>query len=229
VVDEHVKLGSEVRGLLESYRADPQFSAVLTEAFLRRMETFAATLSLWGARMNLTSRPGDPNETVFHLVDSLMAAVLVPDAFVAGNRILDLGSGAGFPGLILSSACDAYFTLAEARQKRASFLRVAAAEMALDNIDFLTTRLSATAITPKFDAVLSRASGPASEFHAIASRALVPAGLAILYSTPSQRLDSAAAKAAGLGAYHRYKYTVRRGPARVEHALATWRLLKKPN
>jgi 16S rRNA (guanine527-N7)-methyltransferase len=229
VVDEHARIGSEVRSMLESHRSASDIAAALSEPFVRRMETFASILALWGGRMNLTSRPSDPTETVFHIVDSLMAVALLPDAFVAGKRVLDLGSGAGFPGLVLASACDAHFTLAEARQKRASFLRVAAAEMALGNVDILTARVSLAVVAAKFDVVVSRAFGPASEFHEIASNALMPGGLAILYSTPSQRLDAAGAKAAGLGLYQRYKYGVPRGSARVEHALATWRLLKKLN
>jgi 16S rRNA G527 N7-methylase RsmG len=241
----------QVRRALESYRSDPALAQVLTEPFIRRMEIFAAALAVWGAKTNLTARPQDPAEIAFHMVDSLTPLALgyglrlspLPDpgkgegegsetfhalsiAFAAGNRILDFGSGAGFPGLVLASACAALFTLVEARRKRASFLTVVSAEMGLDNVEILATRLAAT-IAPSFNAVVSRASGPASEFYDIAAHALLPRGLAILYSSPSQRLDLAAAKMAGLSTYHRYRYSLRRGGAIADRALSIWNKPKK--
>jgi 16S rRNA G527 N7-methylase RsmG len=216
------------------------------------MEMFAATLALWGAKVNLTSRPQDPAETAFHIVDSLMPLALpfrpsslphpvagkdagegfeplqaLSNAFTAAKRILDFGSGAGFPGLVLASACAARLTLVEARRRRASFLRVVAAEMALDNVEVLGARLGADSIAPGFDAVISRASGPPSQFYEIAAGALLPRGLAILYSNPSQRLDLAAAKRAGLSGYRRYRYSVRRGGALADRFLAVWQRAEK--
>ena len=54
--------------------------------------------------------------------------------FAQGRRALDLGSGAGFPGLVLAAASSADFTLVESRRKRASFLQVAVGEMDLKNV-----------------------------------------------------------------------------------------------
>jgi 16S rRNA G527 N7-methylase RsmG len=68
------------------------------------------------------------------------------DAFVSGSRVLDLGSGAGFPALILAAACDADFLLMEARRKRASFLRVTAAEMGLSNVQVDSARADPAAL-----------------------------------------------------------------------------------
>ncbi len=159
--------------------------------------------------------------------DTLQA---LSNVFTVGNRILDFGAGAGFPGLILASACPAHFTLVEARHNRASFLKVAAAELAVDNVEIIVTRLTAEIPTSKFDAALSRASGPVAGFYAIAARTLVPGGLAILYANPSQRLDLNAASKAGLSDYRRYKYSLRRQNTDVNRVLAIWRSSKKaPN
>jgi 16S rRNA (guanine527-N7)-methyltransferase len=237
-VAEHNKVGAQVGAALQSYRSDPLLAPFLTEPFVQRMELFSATLALWGAVINLTSRPQDPAETAFHIVDSMMLLALRPPAFPSaevalwqtfspGKHILDFGSGAGFPGLILASACATHFTLAEARHRRASFLEVAAAEMGLDNVEILTRRLTITDLAPRFDAILSRASGPAPEFYEIAAGALRPGGLAILYATPSQRLDLAAAKKGGLSGCRRYRYSLRRGDAKVDRVLATWSMTGK--
>ncbi|HKD69936.1 MAG TPA: RsmG family class I SAM-dependent methyltransferase [Candidatus Binataceae bacterium] len=218
-------MDARFRAALEAYHSDPALAALLGERFMRRMETFVSALGVWGEKVNLTARPNDPSETAFHIVDSLMPLIPLSTVFATGKRILDLGSGAGFPGIVLASACSARFTLAEARRKRVSFLKVVAAEMALENVEILATRLSAASVTPSFDAVISRASGPPAEFYAVAASALVPSGLAILYSSPSQRLDLTAATSAGLSDYHRYRYSLHRGAAdseRIEHILAVW-------
>src|ERR1700680_5016493 len=71
--------------------------------FFDRIETFAATLALWGSKLNLTSAPDDPGEIAFHIVDSLAPIVQIPlaqsgevaalaGAFAAEMRVLDLGS-----------------------------------------------------------------------------------------------------------------------------------------
>jgi 16S rRNA (guanine527-N7)-methyltransferase len=217
----------QIRDALESYRSDPAIAALLTEPFIRRMEVFSQELALWGNKTNLTARPQDVGETVFHVLDSLAPLVLLSDAFGLGKRILDFGSGAGFPGLVLASACPARFTLAEARQKRISFLKVTVAEMDLDNVEILAARLDTSALAPVFDLALSCASGPAAEFYEIAVAALHPDGLAALFSTPSQRLDLKAARLAGLGNYRRYGYTVKRDGGTVERILSVWSAAKK--
>jgi 16S rRNA (guanine527-N7)-methyltransferase len=220
-------IADEIRAALDAYGDDPVLARILTASFLERMERFGTVLALWGTRINLTAKPEDPAEVAFHIADSLMPLKFVPDTLAEGMRVLDFGSGAGFPGLVLASACDAQFTLAEARQKRASFLKVAAAEIGLDNTQILSARLEEKAVVPDFHAVLSRASGAPADFHAIAAGALLPEGLAILYSTPSQRLDLASARRHGLIGYRRYPYSLRRGAGRVERALAVWRKAEK--
>jgi 16S rRNA (guanine(527)-N(7))-methyltransferase RsmG len=241
------QIGEQTRMALKSYRSDPALSTVLTDTFLDRMATFGTTLALWGTRTNLTAQPEDPADIGFHIVDSLMPLILARSSssvieraderseslqalsatFLRGRRVLDFGSGAGFPGLILACASEAHFTLAESRKKRASFLKVATAEMGLANVEVIATRLSATSVSPAFDAVVSRASGPPASFYQTAAHALIPGGLAILYSSPSQRLLLNTAKDCGLGGYQRFSYTVRRGRATVERSLAIWRKSEK--
>ena len=207
---------------------------LLTESFVQRMAIFGALLAVWGAKTNLTAHPDDAVETAFHIIDSMMPLALAKNpnwgelasAFAPGTRILDFGSGAGFPGLILASACDAYFVLAEARQKRASFLKIAAAELDLRNVEVRAGRWSHAA-DGAFNAVLSRASGPPTAFFELAAHALTHDGVALLYSTTSQRLELTAAREAGLGSYRRWEHTVRRGSIAAERVLAIWRRSEK--
>jgi len=223
-----------MRNALDAYRSDAALEPLLTDNFVQRMAIFGATLAVWGAKTNLTAHPDDAVETAFHIIDSLMPLVLannsnwgdLASAFAPESRILDFGSGAGFPGLILASACDAHFVLAEARQKRASFLKIAAAGMGLRNVEIRAGRWS-HALDGTFNAVLSRASGPSTTFYELAAHALTHEGVAVLYSTTSQRLELTAAREAGLGSYRRWEYTVRRGGIVAERVLAIWRRSEK--
>lgn len=83
---------------------------------------FAALLLAWNRRINLISR-GDVSRLVSrHVEDSLELAPLIPEGVSQG---VDLGSGAGFPGLILAKHTGIHFDLIEADHRKAAFLREA--------------------------------------------------------------------------------------------------------
>lgn len=189
--------------------------------FLGRIEPFANALHLWGARTNLTAHPGDPVEIAFHIVDSLapLTLNLCPTSLRERARVLDLGSGAGFPGLVLAAAFAGDFTLAEARRKRATFLSMAAAAMGLTNVKVRGGRLSAETVDSGFDVVTARAFGEAGL--EIIARALGVQGHAILWLGPEQTISVERVRNAGLGNLVRHDYVLRRGTEAVRRALLT--------
>ena len=197
--------------------------------FYDRIERFAAVLALWGGTTNLTAAPDDPDEMAFHIVDSLAPMVVAggPEsaslrgAFAGGQKIIDLGSGAGFPGLILAAANEAHFTLLEARRKRASFLTVAAAAMGLSNVE-VASRYPEE-LTAGFAVATGRAFAQPPVFYRAAGRALRADGLAILYANPDQALEPEAAALCGLGELQRPPYAIPRGKREVRRVLAVWR------
>jgi 16S rRNA (guanine527-N7)-methyltransferase len=224
------QIAAQVRTLVEKSLETLAFIPAQPE-FAERIERLAAALALWGARMNLTAAPDDPTEIAFHIVDSLMPLVLavrpegavLKDAFAAGRRVLDLGSGAGFPGLVLAAAARAEFTLLEARRKRASFLSVTAAQMELRNVTINPGRGEPSGLTPVFDVVTARAFAQAEVFQRTAAAALRPGGRAILYANPGQELALARAGEHGLGDYTRIEYVVpHRGAEPTARILAVW-------
>ncbi len=95
--------------------------------------TLAAHWSLvqqWNARTNLTAINDTPTAIVRHYRDSLMVLPHLTD-----GPIVDFGSGAGFPGMVLAIARpDWQVTLVEPRRKRVSFLEVARARLKLENV-----------------------------------------------------------------------------------------------
>src|SRR4029077_2311815 len=138
-----------------------------------------------------TAHPDDPIEIAFHVIDSLMPAVLtshdapmLADRFAANRNVLDIGSGAGFPGLIRAAATPAHVTLVESRRKRASFLQVAVAEMTLTNASVDPRRADPLQLAPRFDLVTTRALS-IGDFFPIAGAALKSGGIAMLYINPS--------------------------------------------
>jgi 16S rRNA (guanine(527)-N(7))-methyltransferase RsmG len=226
-------VGSEVATLLESA---PELRVMgLPKLFFDRMEQFAASLSVWGARSNLTASPQSAREICFHIVDSLAplwvarGAVSAPGggfekiSFLRGFRVADLGTGAGFPGLVLAAATDAEFTLVESRRKRASFLIVAAAEMGLQNVAVRWARAEVTAAEGSFDIVTARAVGESRGTIELAADLLRAGGIAILYVGGGQTLDTARAERAGLALDRETPYSIARGGGRVARALAVLR------
>lgn len=221
----------DARRIAAQVRNDVEHTPGISEripAIGARIETFAAMLALWGSKSNLTARPRDPVEIAFHVMDSLMPLVLAlgddpgpfAGAFDSGQRIRDIGSGAGFPGLILAAACEADFTLMESRRKRASFLSFAIAEMGLVNARVEQSR--APDMRKEYDLVVERAVG-GSDFFALAHAVLKPGGLALRYVSEAQMLEPEDAAAVGFGDCVQSKYSLIHNDRTVNRVLATWR------
>ena len=85
-----------------------------------RLTAYVALVEKWQRRVNLVSASTLPDIWSRHIWDSAQLAPLVPEGT---RRILDVGSGAGFPGLVLAALCDAECHLVESDQKKAIFLQ----------------------------------------------------------------------------------------------------------
>src|SRR5258705_3580634 len=225
------QIAAEVRAQLA-----PALSAIgvisKNSEFLDRIERFAATLALWGPKINLTAHPTDPDEIVFHVFDSIIPVSLVVNSkilrlggFDRERRFLDIGSGAGFPGLVIASAINAHVSLVESRRKRASFLNEAIIEMGLRNAHVETMRAESLDVRSGFDLMTARAVGSPADMLKLAGRALHPGGVLMLYASAIQNFDAEAATAreaglvdAVLAGYHpRHREEV------MDRDLATWR------
>ncbi len=98
-------------------------------ATLDRLVCYAELLEKWSRRHNLVSYTGREELVTRHLLDSMAAAPLMGDR----GRLLDVGSGAGLPGVPLLAACPGFSgVLLEPRQKRWAFLKLLIRELGLD-------------------------------------------------------------------------------------------------
>ncbi len=138
-----------------------------------RLATFADLLIHWNTRINLVSAGDIEQIWSRHIADSLQ---LLPD-LAAGPGFIDLGSGGGFPGLVLAIATGQPVILIESDRRKASFLREAARATATDAI-VLAQRIDDVDLPPS-QIVTARALAPLPQLLEWASRLLAPDGICL--------------------------------------------------
>ncbi|MFB5190897.1 16S rRNA (guanine(527)-N(7))-methyltransferase RsmG [Alicyclobacillus fastidiosus] len=136
----------------------------LTEEQLKKLDAYRRLLLDWNERMNLTAITDEPEVYVKHFYDSL-AVLMVPEwkkIVRPGLRVIDVGTGAGFPGIPLAIVEeDVEFVLNDALQKRVGFLQAVVDELNLANVRVIHARSEDLAremdYRQQFDVVVSRA------------------------------------------------------------------------
>lgn len=107
-----------------------------------RLATYCAELLRWSARINLVAKAPLPEIWESHFLDSLSLLRVLPPPENAQLPLIDIGTGAGFPGLALKAARpELPVILVEPREKRVSFLRHMIRTMGLNDIEVLCGRL----------------------------------------------------------------------------------------
>ena len=130
---------------------------------VERFRSYYDELIAWNENVNLTSVTGCEEVQERHFLDSLAVASALPATILDGrDRLLDVGSGAGFPGLPLKIAYPRIdVTLLEATAKKTDFLRHVVDELGLAGVEVVTGRAEEEAhgseMRERFGAVVSRA------------------------------------------------------------------------
>jgi 16S rRNA (guanine527-N7)-methyltransferase len=116
-------------------------------------------LGRWNRTFNLTAITSPEKMLTHHLLDSLAI-----HADLVGERIADVGTGAGFPGLPLALVQPARrFTLIDSNGKKVRFVSHAARTLGLTNVAVLQARAEKLSVNPPFDTVMARACAPLPE------------------------------------------------------------------
>ncbi len=127
-----------------------------TDGTLEKFRIYYTLLSERSKQMNLTAISGEADVAHSHLLDC--AAVLTQFPF--SGQVLDIGSGAGFPGLVLKILCpELSLTLMDSTQKRVQFQQEVCAALGLKDVTCLHMRAeeAPASMRESYDVVISRA------------------------------------------------------------------------
>ena len=171
---------------------------------LDRLRAYADLLATWNKKLNLVGRSTEPDIWQRHMLDSAQLFPLIPPGT---QSLLDLGSGAGFPGLVLAIMGVPGVHLVESDQRKCAFLREAArvAKVAVTvhakRIDDLESR--------KFDVVTARALAPIAELLAWSERFLGQNSRCIFLKGQNVEVELT-------DAYKRWRITTDQRPSRTD-------------
>jgi 16S rRNA (guanine527-N7)-methyltransferase len=163
----------------------------ISDEIIERFQEFCAILHKWNDKINLTSEKTALSILEKHIFDSLQYLRWIDSSC----KTLDIGSGAGFPGIpikIIHSKLD--LTLMDSQRKRCNFLREAIRSLGLEGIEVLEGRAEDFAsrkdLSAKFDRVCFRGFSSLSTCIATGLPFLKPGGRILLKKSPDEMPDS---------------------------------------
>ena len=166
-----------------------EFGVDLDQSQLDTLWRYACMLRERNAHVNLTSISSPEGILTLHMLDSL---TLVPH-LGAARRIIDVGTGGGFPGIPLAVACpDREFTLIDGTQKKIRFVSEGIAALDIRNAQAVAARAESFNGEKNFDAVVVRAVGTLAEVLHNTGKLLAPNGrlLAMKGRAPDEEVSA---------------------------------------
>ncbi len=171
--------------MFEVWNQDSRILGIdLTERQQEQLQQYLQLLQRWNKVYNLTA-VRDPKQMLpLHLWDSLSVARLVQ-----GDSCLDVGSGAGLPGIPLAVLYpERQFTLLDTNGKKTRFIQQAALELGLKNVQVVQQRVEQWQSDRKFAAIISRAFASLADFVTVSAAHLQDNG--VLYAMKGRYPDS---------------------------------------
>ena len=169
--------------------ADFAAQIAVSRETLDRLQALAELLTRWTQRINLVSKSTLPDLWRRHILDSAQLADHIPKT---ARSLADLGSGGGFPGLVLSAMTDLDIHLIESDARKCAFLREAARTMG-KTVTIHNIRIEA-APALSADIVSARALAPLDQLLGYAYPILAPSGICLFLKGTSLETELTAAK-----------------------------------
>jgi 16S rRNA (guanine(527)-N(7))-methyltransferase RsmG len=156
-----------------------------------RLREYLSLLVRWNSHINLVAKADAAALWRRHILDSTQLAPLLPSE---PGPLVDLGSGAGFPGLVLAVLSGRETHLVESDRRKCAFLQEAARHLGLSSVTIHPSRIEATRLRPA-RVLTARALAPLPILLGHAHRFLAPGGLALFPKgrTATEELTAAAA------------------------------------
>jgi 16S rRNA (guanine527-N7)-methyltransferase len=200
-VQDTAPLPSSFEAALVSGSAEPWLTSVLSDPTVRAViDGHVRLLLAWTPHINLTAIREPAAVAIVHVLDSLSGLAWLRDR--APERVLDLGSGGGFPGLPLAAALpDAAFTLVEPIAKKARFLSAVVEATGLaDRVSVLTARAEELAAVPDrrggWSVVTARAVASTADLVELSFPLLAPGGSLVAWKRGDLAAELASARQA---------------------------------
>ena len=131
-------------------QTNPDFSA--------KIDAYLTLLDRWNKAYNLTAVLDPRQRMIRHIADSLSVAPYLYAALASPSRCLDVGTGAGLPGIPLSLLFpDTHWILLDSHSKKTHFLVQVKAQLGLDNVDIVHARIEHYRPTKKIGHIITRA------------------------------------------------------------------------
>ena len=152
-----------------------QLRLELNDQQVNQLLAYLKLIAKWTKVYNLTAVRGPAEMITHHLLDSL-AAIAPLQKQMAQGRLLDVGSGAGLPGVVIAICCPAIaVTCVDTVAKKATFIKQVALELMLPNLAGLHARVESVELP--FDVICSRAFASLVDFTQWSANALAPSGV----------------------------------------------------
>lgn len=144
----------------------------LTSAQLEQLLAYVALLHKWNQRFNLTAVRSPQAMITRHLLDSL---AILP--YLRGDRLCDVGTGAGLPGVPLSIASpENSFCLLDSNHKKQVFVSQVVKSLGLKNVECCWSMVETYQPIQKFSTILTRAFAPLARMIQLTAHLLAPGG-----------------------------------------------------
>ena len=142
--------------------------------------SYIELLVQWNSAYNLTAIRDPEKMLAYHVLDSLS---ILP--FIHGNDCLDIGTGAGLPGIILALAKpDTQWVLLDGNNKKTRFVQQAVMTLNLKNVEVVCSRIEKYQAEHRFSTIVSRAFTSLADFYACSHHLLAPGGSLLAMKGP---------------------------------------------